>query len=94
MAARSETPPPIRDGTAFRIINHMVEREARRVPSGWQARVKPPGTPDWEATAAAWLLDLLPEYRQYPTMRRHPIVLAFIARHVLDGAVEGASRKH
>jgi hypothetical protein len=23
-------------------------------------------------------------------MRRHPVVLAFIARHVLDGAIEGA----
>jgi hypothetical protein len=54
--------------------------------------VSPPGTDDWEATAAAWLLDLLPELREYPTMRRHPIVLAFHARHVLDGALEGARR--
>ena len=38
----------------------------------------------------AWLLDLLPEYRQYPVVQRHPVVLAFIARHVLGGAVEGA----
>jgi hypothetical protein len=24
-----------------------------------------------------WLLDLLPEYRQYPVVQRHPVVLAF-----------------
>ena len=41
-------------------------------------------------TAAAWLLDLVPEYRQYPAVRQHPVVLAFIARHVPNGAVEGA----
>jgi hypothetical protein len=32
----------------------------------------------------------MPEYRMYPTVRRYPVVLAFIARHVLKGAVEGA----
>lgn len=62
----------------------------RRVPRGWPAEVSPPGSEDWEASAAAWLLDLLPEYRQYPAMRQHPVVLAFIARHVLNGDVEGA----
>ena len=41
-------------------------------------------------TAATWLLDLVPEYRQYPAVRQHPVVLASIARHVLNGAVEGA----
>jgi hypothetical protein len=68
----------------------MVEHDAWHASSGWPAAVNPPGSEDWEATAAAWLLDLLPEYGQYPTMRRHPVVLAFIARHVLTGAVEGA----
>ena len=66
--------------------------EAWRVPRGWPAAVSPPGSEDWEVTAAAWLLDLLPELREYPTMRRHPILLAFHARHVLDGALEGARR--
>jgi hypothetical protein len=37
-----------------------------------------------------WLLDLIPEYRLYPAVRRHPVVLAVIARHLLSGAVEGA----
>lgn len=38
----------------------------------------------------AWLLDQLPEYRRYPVMRRHPICLAYMAKQVLEGAVEGA----
>ncbi len=38
----------------------------------------------------AWLLDLVPEYRQHALVRRHPVVLAFAARHVIGGAVEGA----
>ncbi len=42
---------------------------------------------DWEAPAAARLLELLPELSQYPIMRRHPVVMAFIARHVLNGTV-------
>src|SRR6202035_197533 len=69
----------------------MVERDPHGyVPPGWPDAVGPPGSEDWEASAAAWLLDLIPEYRLYPTVRRHPVVLAVIARHVLSGAVEGA----
>jgi hypothetical protein len=59
------------------------------VPRGCPVAVSPPGSEDWETTAAAWLLDLVPEYRQYPAVRRHPVVLAFITRHVLTGAIEG-----
>lgn len=53
-------------------------------PPGWPDEVRPPGAPDWEATASAWLLDLSPpEYRSYPTLRRHVVVLArFTALHV------------
>ena len=69
----------------------MVERDAPRyVPPGWPPEVNPPGIQDWETTAAAWLLDLVPEYRQHAAVRRHPVILAFIARHVIAGAVEGA----
>jgi hypothetical protein len=69
----------------------MVERDTRGyVPPGWPDAVAPPGSEDWEASAAAWLLDLIPEYRMYPAARRYPVVLAFIARHVISGAVEGA----
>ncbi len=54
------------------------------VPPGWPAAVRPPGAPDWERTAAAWLLDICPpEYRGYPVLRRHDVVLArFAVLHV------------
>lgn len=53
-------------------------------PPGWPSQVRPPGAPDWERTAVTWLLDLCPpEYRSYPTLRRHVVVLArFAALHV------------
>ena len=56
-------------------------------PPGWPSQVRPPGAPDWEATATAWLLDLgPPEYRTYPVLRRHAVVLAgFVARHIEAG---------
>jgi hypothetical protein len=46
-------------------------------PPGWPREVRPPDAPDWERTAANWLLDLCPpEYRSYPTLRHHVVVLA------------------
>ena len=43
--------------------------------------------PGWESTATSWLLDISPpEYRGYPVLRRHPVVLArFAALHVEGG---------
>src|SRR5215217_1523054 len=56
-------------------------------PPGWPTPVRPPGAPGWEATATSWLLDISPpEYRSYPVLRRHPVVLArFAALHVESG---------
>ncbi|MCW2826887.1 MAG: hypothetical protein JWQ67_503 [Marmoricola sp.] len=53
-------------------------------PPGWPDQVRPPGAPDWETTAVGWLLDLCPpEYRSYPALRRHAVVLArFAVLHV------------
>ncbi|MBD8869604.1 hypothetical protein [Nocardioides donggukensis] len=53
-------------------------------PPGWPAQVRPPDAPDWERSAADWLLDITPpEYRSYPTLRRHVVVLArFAVLHV------------
>ncbi len=53
-------------------------------PPGWPAEVRPPDAPDWERTAQAWLLDLCPpEFRSYPALRRHLVVLArFAVLHV------------
>jgi len=53
-------------------------------PPGWPREVRPPETPDWEATATNWLLDLCPpDYRRYAGLRRHVVVLArFAVLHV------------
>lgn len=53
-------------------------------PPGWPVQVRPPDAPGWEATAANWLLDICPpEYRSYPVLRRHVVVLArFSVLHV------------
>lgn len=54
------------------------------VPPGWPAEVRPPGAPDWERSAVAWLLDICPpEYRGYPAVRGHDVILArFASWHV------------
>lgn len=53
-------------------------------PPGWPREVRPPDAPDWERTAGNWFLDLCPpEYRSYPALRRHLVVLArFAVLHV------------
>lgn len=60
------------------------EQTALYTPPGWPEGVRPPHAPEWEETAAAFLLDCCPpEYRGYPVLRRHPVVLArFAAEHV------------
>jgi len=53
-------------------------------PPGWPRAVRPPGAPGWERTAVGWLLDICPpEFRSYPVLRRHDVVLArFAVLHV------------
>ena len=53
-------------------------------PPGWPGAVRPPGAPGWERTAVSWLLDICPpEFRSYPVLRRHDVVLArFAVLHV------------
>ena len=62
-------------------------------PPGWPRGVRPPGAPGWEHTAVAWLLDICPpEYRSYPVLRRHDVVLArFALLHV--EACQAAARR-
>lgn len=55
------------------------------VPPGWPESIRPPGAPDWEATAVAWLLDRCPsDFRGYPVLRRHPVVLAGFAAQFVE----------
>ena len=61
-------------------------------PPGWPGRVRPPNTPDWEATAAAFLLDCCPsDYRAYPVLRRHPVVLARFAAEFVESQVRASA---
>ncbi len=62
-------------------------------PPGWPSQVRPPRAPGWERTAAAWLLDVCPpEYRGYPVLRNHEVVLArFALLHV--EAMQAAVRR-
>ena len=60
-------------------------------PPGWPDQVRPPGAPDWEATAIAFLLDCCPsDFRSYPVLRRHPVVLARFAAQFIEGQYHSA----
>jgi hypothetical protein len=62
-------------------------------PPGWPHPVRPPGAPGWEHTAAAWLLDVCPpEYRGYPALRRHLVVLARFAVLHVEASQEAVRR--
>ena len=61
------------------------------VPAGWPPGVHPPDSPDFERTAVAWLLGVVPpDYQLHGVLRRHPVALAALARHHLTACVEGA----
>jgi hypothetical protein len=60
------------------------------LPPGWPAAVAPPGSPDWPDSAVTWLLDEHVPYLRGHAVRRHPVILAAIARHTAAGAAEGA----
>jgi hypothetical protein len=61
------------------------------LPPGWPTGVHPPGSDEFERTAVAWLLDVVPpDYRMHGVLRRHPIALATLARRHLAACVEGA----
>ena len=53
--------------------------------------MRPPGTPDWEHTAVAWLFDLVPpDYRAHEVLRRYPVLLARFARDHVAAGLEAA----
>jgi LPS sulfotransferase NodH len=62
-------------------------------PPGWPPEVRPPGAPAWERTAVAWLLDVSPpEYRGYPVLRNHAVVLAHFALLHVEAAQAAVRR--
>lgn len=61
------------------------------VPPGWPERVRPPGASDWEDSAAAFLFDSCPhDFRAYPVLRRHPVVLARFAAIFVESQLDAA----
>lgn len=63
------------------------------VPPEWPDGVLPPGAPDWESTAAAFLFDCCPpDFRLYPVLRQHVVILASFAA-VFTDAARDASRE-
>ncbi|HTU75544.1 MAG TPA: hypothetical protein VMG38_18685 [Trebonia sp.] len=64
---------------------------AAYIPPGWPTGVHPPGSDDFEATAIAWLLEVVPpDYRLHGVLRRYPVALAAMARYHTAACVEGA----
>src|SRR3954467_10452863 len=62
-----------------------------QVPPGWPEQGRPPGAPDWEQTAVAWLFDLVPpDYRAHEVLRRYPVLLARFAGDHVTAALEAA----
>lgn len=50
--------------------------------------VDPPVHPDWQTSAVSFLLDCCPaDYRAYPILRKHPIVLARFAADFVEGQI-------
>ncbi|HXP19804.1 MAG TPA: hypothetical protein VN840_09190 [Streptosporangiaceae bacterium] len=61
------------------------------VPPGWPPGVHPPSSAEFEQTAVAWLLGVVPpDYLLHGVLKRHPVALASLARHHLNACVEGA----
>lgn len=61
------------------------------VPPGWPDAVRPPGAPGWERTAIGYLLDCCPpDFRSYPVLRRHPVVLARFAAQFVQAQYHAA----
>lgn len=62
-------------------------------PPGWPREVRPPDAPDWERSATAWLLDICPpEYRTYPALRRHAVLLVRFASWHVEACQEAVRR--
>lgn len=60
-------------------------------PPGWPDGVRPPGAPEWESGAVAFLFDCCPaDFRSYAVLRRHPLVLARFAAHFVAGQARSA----
>ncbi|WP_214327902.1 hypothetical protein [Nonomuraea sediminis] len=61
------------------------------LPPAWPPQVRPPGAPDWQASAVAWLLEALPpDFRAHPVLRDFPLALAWMATRHTEFATDAA----
>jgi len=61
-----------------------------RLPAGWPPEVPPPDAPGWQQRAGGWLFDQCPaDLRAHEVLRRHPLLLAYVAIGQVDGARRG-----
>lgn len=59
---------------------HDEDMTGSSLPRDWPTEVRAPGSPDWVRSAVAWLFDVCPsDYRAHDVLRRHPVVLAWLA---------------
>lgn len=81
-------------GSAFRTTpssQRPASEHASYLPPGWPPEVLPPGTPDWEVSAGAFLLDCCPaDYRAHAVLRRHPVVLARLAAEFVESQIRAS----
>ena len=69
------------------------ETPRRPGPPGWPPQVPPPGADGWQVAAVTWLLDQAPpEYRGYPPVRRHPLLLAWLVGHHVEAGRDAVRR--
>ncbi|MHB2023986.1 MAG: hypothetical protein ACYCO3_11750 [Mycobacteriales bacterium] len=61
--------------------------------SNWPAELRPPGSTGWQSSAVEFLFDCCPaDYRSYELLRRHPVVLAYLARAQTAAAEQATVR--
>ena len=83
-ARRAAGVRPVSDDGARRVRRDCWWRTARPdggAPGLARRGARDPGSEDWERTRLLWLFDQCPpDYRGYDVFRRHPVVLAHVAR--------------
>lgn len=77
----------------FETVRPGVPPRPRHGPPGWPHEVPPPEVEDWQVEAVAWLLDQAPpEYRSYPPVRHHPLLLAWLVGHHVAAGQDAVRR--
>ena len=82
-----------RAGPDLSAAGGKLTRVDATLPPGWPEEVRPPGAPDWEQSAVAWLFDLVPpDYRAHEVLRRYPVLLARFADDHVAAGLEAARK--